>query len=102
VVQILVLSFLKGDTLLYLLICLLFYFFFDCARFYYILKSLNITIPIKLILKITFLNIFASNITPSASGGGFIQIYYLNKYGVSIGDATAATTIRTAITIVFL
>jgi len=53
-------------------------------------------------MKITFLNVFVSNITPSAAGGGFIQIYYLNKYGVNIGDATAATTIRTAITIVFL
>jgi hypothetical protein len=93
--------FLKGKTLSYLFICLFFYFFFDCARFYYILKSLKITIPVKLILKITFLNIFVSNITPSASGGGFIQIYYLNKNGVSLGDATAATTIRTAITIVF-
>jgi uncharacterized protein (TIRG00374 family) len=70
-------------------------------RFYYILKSLNIAIPAKLIIKISFLNIFVSNITPSATGGGFIQIYYLNKYGVNIGDATAATTIRTAITIVF-
>lgn len=93
--------FFEGKTVIWLFICLFMYFAFDCFRFYFILKSLNITIPVKLVMKITFLNVFVSNITPSAAGGGFIQIYYLNKYGVNIGDATAATTIRTAITIVF-
>lgn len=93
--------FFQYKYLMYLSLCLFLYFYFDCMRFYFILKSLNIKIPVKLVIKITFLNIFVSNITPSAAGGGFIQIYYLNKYGVNIGDATAATMIRTAITIAF-
>jgi len=48
-----------------------------------------------------FINIFVSNITPFATGGGFAQIYFLNKKGVSIGDASAASLIRTIIPIAF-
>ena len=50
---------------------------------------------------LAFVNIFVSNITPSATGGGFAQIYLLNKKGVSIGAATAGSSIRTALPIMF-
>jgi hypothetical protein len=49
-----------------------------------------------------FINLFISNITPFATGGGFAQIYYLHKNGVSLGSATAATTLRTLLATAFI
>lgn len=92
---------LKTKIVIPTFVCFLLYYFFDGIRVYYILRSLNTKVSLKLIYKLAFLNTFVSNVTPSATGGGFIQIYYLNKSGISIGDATAATTIRTVLTIFF-
>ena len=78
-------------------ILLLAYFIFDGLRLYYILKTLECKIDFKSIFKLVFVNLFISNVTPLATGGGFIQVYFLNKKGISLGDATAATTIRTVI-----
>jgi uncharacterized protein (TIRG00374 family) len=47
------------------------------------------------IMKLVFVNIFVSNITPLATGGGVIQVYFLHKEGMPVGEGTAATTIRT-------
>ncbi|MDY6821175.1 MAG: lysylphosphatidylglycerol synthase transmembrane domain-containing protein [Deferribacterota bacterium] len=94
-------SLFKLNIIIPCLICLVCYFFFDGIRFYYILRSLDVRVSKKLLAKVVFLNMFVSNITPSAVGGGFIQIFYLKKGGVNIGDATAATVIRTVITVVF-
>jgi len=80
-----------------LLLLLLAYFIFDGLRLYYILKTLKCEINFLSIFKLVFINIFISNVTPMATGGGFIQVYFLNKKGISLGDATAATTIRTVI-----
>lgn len=82
-------------------VLLLAYFALDGLRFYYILKTLGINMEYSYILKMVFINIFVSAITPLATGGGFAQIYFLSKKGVSIGDATAATTIRTSLPIAF-
>lgn len=73
------------------------YLVFDALRFYYILKALDITLPFKYIFKITLINEFISNITPFGIGGGISQVYFLNKDKVSLGDATAATTIKSVI-----
>ena len=48
-------------------------------------------------IKLVFINVFASGVTPLATGGGFAQIYFLNRNKVPLGTATAATTIRTVI-----
>lgn len=87
--------------LLALGILLIFYFLLDALRFLYVLKTLQIDVTLGYLVKLTFINIFLSNITPFATGGGFAQIYFLNKKGISIGDATAATTIKTALPIIF-
>ena len=84
-----------------LAILLIVYFTTDMLRFYYVLKSIDVTVPLKHMLSLAFINIFVSNITPSATGGGFAQIYLLNKRGVSIGAATAGSSIRTALPILF-
>jgi len=82
-------------------VLLIIYYLLDSLRLFYILKTLDVHISFRYIIKLAFVNIFISNITPFATGGGFAQIYFLNRKGVSLGDATAATTIRTAIAIIF-
>ncbi len=81
---------------------LLIYFVLDGLRLYFILRSLEIKISYWHIFKIVFINLFISNITPFASGGGVAQVYFLNKKGVPLGNATAATTIRTVLASVFV
>ncbi|WP_291634079.1 lysylphosphatidylglycerol synthase transmembrane domain-containing protein [Clostridium sp.] len=88
-------------TLLELTILLIFYFYLDALRFLYVFKTLQIHITLGYLIKLTFINIFLSNITPFATGGGFSQIYFLNKKDISIGDATAATTIKTVLPLIF-
>ncbi len=77
------------------------YFLMDTLRLYYILKAIDVKISLGYIAKLTFINMFISNITPFATGGGLAQIHFLTKKDVHIADATAATSIRTAIPLIF-
>jgi len=62
---------------------------------------MKIKIDFKYIYKLSLINTFLSNITPFATGGAFCQIYFLNKKGIPLGDATAISTIRTVLPIIF-
>ena len=84
-----------------LCILVIFYFLLDALRFLYVLKTLEIEVTLIYLVKLAFINMFLSNITPFATGGAFAQIYFLNKKDVSIGDGTAATTIKTVLPIIF-
>ncbi len=95
------LSIFSSEVLSRLAVLVILYFLLDSLRLFYILKALNIYLDFRYIVKLAFINIFVSNITPFATGGGFAQIYFLNKKGVSIGDATAISTMRTVIPIIF-
>ena len=92
---------LSPGMLLTLGILLVFYFLLDALRFLYVLKTLQINVTLGYLVKLAYINIFLSNITPFATGGGVAQIYFLNKKDISIGDATAATTIKTVLPIIF-
>ncbi|MBZ9686174.1 flippase-like domain-containing protein [Clostridium estertheticum] len=87
--------------LLALVILLFLYFLLDALRFLYVLRSLQIEVTLGYLVKLAFINMFLSNITPFATGGAFAQIYFLSKKDISIGDATAATTIKTVLPIIF-
>jgi len=89
------------DAFIKILLLMVVYYLLDALRLYYVLKALHVEIKFIFIFKIVFINIFVSNITPFATGGGFAQIYFLNKRGVSVGDASAASLIRTVIPIAF-
>lgn len=78
------------------------YFAADGLRLYFTLRALGEWLPLKRIFSLVFINIFFSNITPMATGGGFAQIWYLQRHGVSLGVAGAATTIRTLLAVVFI
>ena len=54
------------------------------------------------IIKLVFINIFISNVTPLATGGGVVQVYFMQHKGMPIGEATAATSIRTMLAALIL
>lgn len=84
------------------LLLLLVYWLSDGLRLYYTLRALGHTIPFRHMVRLVFINIFFSNVTPMATGGGVAQIWYLRRHGVRLGTATAATTIRTVLAIAFI
>jgi len=88
-------GFLSLRTAVCLLGLLVVYFCCDGLRLYYVLRSMGHRIPLGGLAKLVFVNIFFSNITPMATGGGFAQIWYLRRFGIPLGTATAATTLRT-------
>lgn len=73
----------------------------DAARFYFILKTIHVDVTVKQIAGLTFINYFTSNLTPFAIGGGVAQIYFLNRAGIPGGAATAGTTIKTVLPVLF-
>jgi len=81
---------------------LLIYFMADGLRLHYTLKALGHRLPLRKIFRLVFINLFFSNVTPMATGGGFAQIWYLTRHGVPVARATAATTIRTVLAVVFI
>jgi hypothetical protein len=78
------------------------YFASDGLRLYFTLRALGYQVRLRAIARLVFVNIFFSNVTPMATGGGFAQIWYLQREGVPLGFATAATTIRTVLAVVFI
>ncbi|MBO6849265.1 MAG: flippase-like domain-containing protein [Marinobacter sp.] len=81
---------------------LLVYFSADGLRLHFTLRALGHRLPLPAIFRLVFINLFFSNVTPMATGGGFAQIWYLHHHGVPVGRATAATTIRTVLAVVFI
>ena len=71
------------------------YFLADGMRLHFVLRTLDAQVSFGQVIPLVFVNIFFSNVTPMATGGGFAQIYYLQRRGVPVGLAAAASTIRT-------
>lgn len=85
----------QPEALAYILLFLLVYFASDGLRLYFVLRTIGSRVKIPEIFPLVFINIFFSNITPLATGGGFAQVWYLQRHGVSVGASAAATSIRT-------
>ncbi|MDI9244567.1 lysylphosphatidylglycerol synthase transmembrane domain-containing protein [Marinobacter sp. CHS3-4] len=81
---------------------LLVYFCADGLRLYFTLRALDHKVPLRVMARLVFINLFFSNVTPMATGGGFAQVWYLHNHGVPLGRATAATTIRTILAVIFI
>ncbi|MEX2474463.1 YbhN family protein [Marinobacter sp.] len=90
------------ETLAAILALLLVYFTADGLRLHFTLRALGHRLSLKAIFRLVFINLFFSNVTPMATGGGFAQIWYLHHHGVPVGRATAATTIRTVLAVLFI
>lgn len=93
---------LNPTTLILATALLLVYFLSDGLRLHYTLRALGHKLPFAVLFRLVFINLFFSNVTPMATGGGFAQVWYLHQHGVSMGRATAATTIRTVLAVVFI
>ncbi|MCG5534591.1 lysylphosphatidylglycerol synthase transmembrane domain-containing protein [Ectothiorhodospira mobilis] len=81
---------------------LLVYFAADGLRLYYTVRALGHRVPLPMLVRLVFVNIFVSNITPMATGGGVVQVWYLRHAGVPLGTAAAATTIRTTLAVLVI
>ncbi len=71
------------------------YFAADGLRLYFVLRALDAPVKLRQIFPLVFINILFSNITPLATGGGFAQVWYLQRRAISVGVSAAATIIRT-------
>ncbi|KTG16032.1 MULTISPECIES: lysylphosphatidylglycerol synthase transmembrane domain-containing protein [unclassified Guyparkeria] len=81
---------------------LLVYFAADGLRLWFTLRALGQTVPLTAMARLVFLNIFVSNITPLATGGGVAQVWFMRRRGVPVGTGLTATTIRTALAVLFI
>lgn len=86
-------------SIVFLLGC---YYLADGLRLYHVIRAMDFKVRFRHIMKLVFINIFVSNITPLATGGGVVQVYFLHREGVPIGEGTAATTIRTMLAAIIL
>jgi hypothetical protein len=85
----------SSDIIFALFILLFLYFLFDALRLFCILKTLQADISFLAVYKLVFINLFISNITPMATGGGVAQVYFLQQRGVPLGKSSAGVVIRT-------
>lgn len=90
------------NILVSILLLVFLYFILDALRLYFVLKTLKADISFWNIYQLVFINIFISNITPLATGGGFAQVYFLQKKGVELGKSSAAVLIRTLLSATML
>ena len=85
-----------------LVILLVLYFLADGLRLYSVIRAMGFRIAFSYIIKLVFVNIFVSNVTPLATGGGVVQVYFMRRKGMPVGEATAATSIRTILAALIL
>ena len=85
-----------------LAVLLVLYFLADGLRLYCVIRAMGFRIAFAYIVKLVFINIFVSNVTPLATGGGVVQVYFMKQKGMPIGEATAATSIRTILAALIL
>jgi hypothetical protein len=69
-------------------------FLLDSAKFYTITCAIEGKAKVRTSMKVHLLGKYYDNITPFATGGQPMQIYYLHKKGYSGGDSTAIVLIR--------
>lgn len=88
---------LSVNAMLAILGLLMLYYLSDALRLWSVLLALGVSIKARRMIPLVFINLLFSNISPMATGGGLIQIWYMKRHGVHLGEATAATTLRTVI-----
>ncbi|MEA4929115.1 MAG: lysylphosphatidylglycerol synthase transmembrane domain-containing protein [Candidatus Limiplasma sp.] len=70
------------------------YLMFDMLSMYYFLRVQKYNISLGSALFVTLTGFYYSNITPGASGGQPMQVYYLSKRGVPVAIGTSAISIK--------
>lgn len=80
-----------------LVLCLLCYalgVLCDSISMHYFLRRQGHAVSLRYTVFISLIGSYYSNVTPGASGGQPMQIYYLKKAGVPVGIGTSATTVK--------
>jgi len=88
---------LRSITPFWLLICLFIYGVYvllDTLSIYQFLSSRGYKVSFGYIFAVSFLGLYYCNITPGASGGQPMQVYYLQKRNVPIGIGSSALTVK--------
>ena len=86
-------------------IVMFFYFVIEGINIKILLKSFNEKISLLRGIKYTMIGFFFSAITPAASGGQPMEIYYMSKDGIKVSHATVSLLIHLCgyqISVVFL
>lgn len=76
------------------LACWFFYLFFDAVGYHYFLRKQGHPIRLSFALYVSLVGFYYGNITPGASGGQPMQIYYLSKRAVPIGVGTSGISMK--------
>ncbi len=71
-------------------------------RTYYIMRVINPNVTFKSAVKASYGNIFLGAATPSQTGGGVAEIYFITRDGIPISEATAGTIMTFICTLFFL
>lgn len=82
---------------LWLVACLLGWFVYlllDAASMYVFFTRQNYRLRFLSVLHMSTLGFYYSSITPGASGGQPMQVYYANKKGIPIGVSTSAVAVK--------
>ncbi len=74
----------------------------ESARFQLIIRSIGRTLPFWRTTKATLGGAFVGSLTPVRSGTIPAQVFFLTRYGLSGGQATAVSTIAAAVSILLL
>ena len=88
---------LRGLGLQWALLCLACYMAFvtmDAASIHYFLRNQGCRLSFGYVFYVSIVGQYYSNITPGASGGQPMQIYYLHERGIPTGVATSALVVR--------
>lgn len=84
----------KGQYIIIAIICMLLYITCEAINMGRTLKALNEKSNFWSNLKYAFIGFFFSSITPAASGGQPMQIYYMHKDNISVANSTLALLIN--------
>lgn len=88
---------LKSIPVGWILLCALawcVYLAFDALSIHYFLHQQGHGIPLRSALFVALSGMYYSNITPGATGGQPMQVYYMKKRGVPIGIGTSSLTVK--------
>lgn len=72
------------------ILCMFCFVFSEGINIYRTLKLLNCKVTLRSTLKYALVGFFFSSVTPSASGGDPMQLYYMKKDGLALGDSALA------------
>ena len=77
-----------------LVCCWAAFVFFDVLATWQCLRKQGFSISLPRVMVINIIGLYYSNITPGASGGQPMQVNYMRKAGIPVGNGTTAVTIR--------